>query len=137
MSEEKVSQESTKETSNQDSSSVSAKLYPDQGKESGKKVEGEAVKEEAPQVEYKFDLGEDVHLEADYLEKIAQFSKEQGFSNEVANKIAQRENLLLSNYISKQEADHEKQVNDWAKQIENDKEFGGEKFKDNVNYAHQ
>jgi len=94
----------------------------------------EEVKEE--EIKYKIELEESV-LEESQLEEIANFAKEQGFSNEVANKIAQRENALLSNFMDAQEKNHEKMVNDWATEIEADKDFGGESFKDNVNNAHK
>ena len=136
-----VSQNNTNETT-EVGLTTEEKLY---GKEDVQKPEEEKteveskeeVKEESKEVEYKIDLGDDLVLEPKELEEIVSFAKEQGFSNEVANKIAQRENSLLSNFIKTQEADHEATVNGWSKAIKDDKEFGGEKFNDSVNYSHQ
>ena len=55
----------------------------------------------------------------------------------MANKIAQRENSLLSAYVDKQQKEHEALVNSWAKTIETDPIVGGSKFKANVDYANQ
>jgi hypothetical protein len=108
------------------------------------KVEGESVEEKTEETEkvstegeIKLEHIEDYVLAKEDVDEIAAFAKEQGLSQEAATSLLSRENNLLSNFMDKQEKDHDSMVNGWAKEIESDKEFGGEKFKDNVNYAHQ
>lgn len=146
-----MSEDSQNHTNEQtQESSIEDKLYNNQDAEAKAETQ-EEVKEQEPvkeepvaeskeeakeEIQYKIELEESV-LEEAQLEEIANFAKEQGFSNELANKIAQRENALLSNFMDAQEKSHEKMVNDWAAEIEADKDFGREAFKDNVNNAHK
>lgn len=97
----------------------------------------ETQKQDQPKtVEYKITLQEPI-LEETHVNEIVNFAKENNFSNDVANKIAEKANSYLSDYVKNQQAIFENEVNSWEDMIKKDKDFGGEKFQENVNFAHQ
>jgi hypothetical protein len=93
--------------------------------------------ENKPVVPDKYDLKipDGAQLKPEQLEKISQYAKEQGFSQEQAQKHLERENAVLAEYVSKQQEDFKAQTQSWVEQVKADKEIGGEKFQENMEYA--
>jgi hypothetical protein len=93
--------------------------------------------ESKPVVPDKYDLKipDGAQLKPEQLEKIAQFAKEQGFSQEQAQKYLERENAVLTEYVNKQQEDFKAQTQSWVEQVKVDKELGGEKFQENMEHA--
>jgi hypothetical protein len=81
---------------------------------------------------YDLKLPEGAQIKPDQLEKIASFAKEQGFSQEQAQKYLERENAVLSDFVKSQEDGLKTQTQAWVESVKGDKELGGEKFKENM-----
>jgi flagellar biosynthesis GTPase FlhF len=98
---------------------------------------GEQPQPEKPVVPEKYDLKlpENAQIKADQLEKIAQYAKEQGFSQEQAQKYLERENQVLSEFQQAQQDGLKTQTKAWVESAQADKEYGGEKFKENLELA--
>jgi hypothetical protein len=97
-----------------------------------KSVEAKAQEESAkPKEEVKYDLKlpEGSLLTQAEVDKIVSFSKEQGLSQESAQKLVEREHSILANYQEQQEQQFEQMRETWFKQVESDKELGGENLK--------
>ena len=72
------------------------------------------------------------------IEEVAAFAKAQGFSNETAQAVLERENGAIARYQESQMAQFKEMVEvKWVEQVKADKEIGGEKFKENVELAHR
>lgn len=100
----------------------------------------EIAKEEIKSVPEKYELKipEGSLLEASRLEEIAAFAKAQGFSNETAQAVLERESSAIKAYNESQQAILKEMVEvKWVEQVKADKEIGGEKFRENVELAHR
>lgn len=100
--------------------------------------EGEAAKpkEEAPKApepppeKYELKLPQDSLLDASDLERIAAYAKAQGLSQKDAEAMVERDSRLVADYQKRQVETLKKTSNEaWINEIRNDKEFGGEAFK--------
>ena len=103
-----------------------------------KSVEAKAQEEGAkPKEEVKYDLKlpEGTLLTQAEVDKIVSFSKEQGLSQESAQKLVEREHEILANYKDNQEQQFEQMRDQWFKQVESDKELGGENLKTTAELA--
>lgn len=69
------------------------------------------------------------------LEKIAQYAKEQGFSQEQAQKYLERESAVLADFQQGQQEGLKTQSQAWVEDIKADKELGGPKFQENMEHA--
>lgn len=108
--------------------------------DSSVKAEAKESVEQKPVVPEKYDLKlpKDALLDASAIEKIAAYAKEQGLSNESAQKLLERENQTVSEYVNEQKSKH-KQINDtvWKNELVADKEFGGQHLEENGKLAHR
>lgn len=88
----------------------------------------------APKVPEKYELKvpEGSLLDTSHAEKIAAFAKEQGFSQEQAQTFLERDASLIQEYSESQTNQLYDMSEQWRTQIETDKEFGGERFKESV-----
>lgn len=86
-------------------------------------------------VKYELKLPEGSLLDAGRVEKIASFAKEQGFSPAQAQAILERENSAVGEHVAIQKQQYDKLINDWAQQVQSDKELGGENFTKSVQAA--
>ena len=103
-----------------------------------KSVEAKAQEEGAkPKEEVKYDLKlpEGTLLTQAEVDKIVSFSKEQGLSQESAQKLVEREHEILANYKDNQEQQYEQMRDILFKQVESDKELGGENLKTTAELA--
>lgn len=95
-----------------------------------------APPEETKPVDYKLELPKENGFFGDKdVERIVTFAKEQGLSNEAAQKLLDGEVGKLNAHQENLAEGREKQAEDWAKQLEDDTEYGGEKFTENVETA--
>lgn len=93
------------------------------------------AKEEAPKAQapekYELKLPENSALSPDQVEKTVAFAREQGFSNEMAQKILERENQIASDFQARQVDQVAASDRQWYQEIASDKEFGGTAFSEN------
>ena len=102
----------------------------------------EEKKEEEKKVpeKYELKLPEKSLISDERLEKIESLSKDRGFSNEEAQQVLDSHNDAVEEAIKEYEeagAENLKELAEvtWPKESEEDKEIGGEKFKENVELA--
>lgn len=81
---------------------------------------------------FELKLSENTTLDDKHVEDLTAFAKEKGLSQEVAQEILSREEKAVSSYIESAEAESNKMVEDWRKEVENDKELGGDNLKETV-----
>ena len=86
---------------------------------------------------YDLKLPENSLLDAAHLEKISSYAKEKGFSNEMAQALVERESLAVESYQNTQKETLKKMGDTWVSEAKNDKEIGGDTFKQNVELAHR
>lgn len=91
------------------------------------------AKAEAPAVpeKYEFKFAEGVQVDEATLGAISEQAKDLGLTQEQAQKYA---DLKVKDQMAQAES-HHKTVADWRKASETDKEFGGEKLKENLGVA--
>lgn len=135
-----------------DEKSQADALYPDEGKKDDDKSEGESQEKQTEtetkedeakpsenKVPEKYDLKlpEGSQLSKEEVEEIESYAKGQGFSNEQAQKLVEREHEIRNRFVENQKTQLQEASEQWRKDTENDKEIGGEKFKESVNLASQ
>jgi len=101
-----------------------------EGTETGKPPAKPAVPEK-----YDLKLPEGSLLEPSAVEQISSFAKEQGLSNEAAQKLLERESKSFASYVEKQKTELVKQTAEWLEAAKTDKEIGGEAFGQNAELA--
>jgi hypothetical protein len=102
----------------------------DENKDKDDKEDGEEKEEK--EIEYEeFNLPEGMPLDKELLEEFLPIAKEGKLSQEVAQKMVD----LQAKAIAKQVEAYQKQVDSWAQDAMKDKEFGGDKFQENVAVA--
>jgi hypothetical protein len=90
----------------------------------------EAVKEEIA-----LKLANDSLIDEGVLKSVEEFAKANNLSNESAQKLLDNQNDLIKDYISYQQEEYQKEVSSWVDKLKSDKDFGGEKFNENVELA--
>ena len=103
-------------------------------KDGDKGEEGDKGKKDGDK-ELKLKLPKDSFLDESVVDRIAAEAKEQGLSQEDAQKLLDRENTAVSTYLEAQQKAWDKQVEGWAKEIKQDPELGGDNFNKNVETA--
>jgi predicted XRE-type DNA-binding protein len=85
---------------------------------------------------YELKLPEKSQLQESDIERIAQYAKERGLSNDQAQEIVKVEHEAISNFI-KSETDRLNQLSqkDWVEAAKKDKEIGGDDYSKNVELA--
>lgn len=101
------------------------------------KSDEEDDSEDGATEKYELKRKKDSLLNDDQLEEIEAYAKQQGFSNDQAQALLEREEKLLSGYKKTIENDFEKQVEQWLDDVKNDKEIGGDNFDKNIKTAEQ
>lgn len=81
-----------------------------------------------PPVEYKLALPKDSLLEPSTVDEIVSYAKEQGLSNEAAQKMLERENGAVAGYQEAQDKEVKEIRDGWKGETKADKELGGENF---------
>jgi hypothetical protein len=121
--------------------STEEKLYSKEEVKTEEKPKEEVKKEEKVEVkkeEIKYDIkqAEGSLLSKERIDEIAAEAKKLGLSNEVAQRMADRENDAIKQYAdnAKKELDQLVEV-EWPKQVKEDKEIGGDNFKESIESA--
>lgn len=102
--------------------------------EAKKDVEGDKPKEE---VKYDLKLPEGTELTKTAVDEIVAFAKEQGLSQEAAQKLVDREHSALNQLKQTQQQQFEQKREEWWKAVESDVELGGENLKKTSEYSRQ
>lgn len=143
-----VSQEHTEDTSAAD------KLYPE-GEEQSSKPEGESQPEDSgstdaesssesegkaeegskEEISYDLKMPENSLLSESAVDEIAQVAKEQGLSNDQAQKFLDMQSAAISDFQQRMETSHHEQVESWGEEIRADKYLGGENLGKNAELA--
>ncbi|OPX89053.1 MAG: hypothetical protein A4E53_01661 [Pelotomaculum sp. PtaB.Bin104] len=104
--------------------------------EKAKKEAEEAAAKNKPPEKYEVKLQEKNSLPPERVTKIVAFAKERGFSNEQAQEaVSLVEEAVLEHKAAEEETVNQLRDVEWPKQAKEDKEIGGEKFKENVEIA--
>lgn len=102
-------------------------------------VKGDKAVEEKKVVpeKYELKLPENSLLDQSHVEDVAAYAKENGLSQEQAQKILEREAETVSDYQQtlREKMDEASQL--WKQQVVEDKELGGQNFNKNVELAHR
>ncbi len=118
--------EEASQTPKVEETKVEADKVQDKSVEAKAQEEGAKPKEE---VKYDLKLPEGTLLTQAEVDKIVSFAKDQGLSQESAQKLVEREHEILANYKNNQEQQFEQMREQWFKQVESDKELGGDNLK--------
>lgn len=86
---------------------------------------------------YELKLPDGALLKPAHLEQLASYAKEQKLSNVEAQALLERENLAAVSFHKGLQDQVEAESNQWVKEIEADKELGGDAFKENVALANR
>ena len=142
-----VSQENTEDTTAAD------KLYPDAEGDQKPEAEGEEkVSEDSQNTEedssgesegeakeaqgqLELTMPENTLLSESAMDEIAQVAKEQGLSNDQAQKVLDMQSQAVSNFSERMEQSHYEQVESWGEEIRADKDLGGENLGKNAELA--
>lgn len=103
------------------------------GKDEPKGDEGKGKTDDgkAEDVEYKFEFPEGVKVNEEELTEFKAVAKELKLDAQGAQKLA----ALRVKYAEQQAAAHTKMADDWGASAKTDKEFGGDKFEENLGVA--
>jgi hypothetical protein len=71
------------------------------------------------------------------VEAVTSFAKEKGLTPDVAQMVLERESNAILAFASEQQTQQEKQIQQWVKDAESDKEIGGASFKESAHLAAQ
>lgn len=87
--------------------------------------------ETRPTVPTKYDLtlAEGSHLDAQAMERTAEYARTQGLSNEQAQALLDRESDVVASYVDAQKAQMQAKSDGWLNELSRDPEFGGDNFK--------
>lgn len=100
------------------------------------KVSDSGKKPDAP-VAYELKLPEGSRLDKSQVDAIVSFAKEKGLSPEVAQAVLERESSAVAQHAKAQTDAWNNQAEQWLKQVETDKEIGGDGFKENISLANR
>lgn len=106
-------------------------------KTEAKPEETKPPSEQKTVVPEKYDLKppKDSPLSVAHLEKLSSYAKEKGLSNEQAQTLLERESQAVSDFTADLKESQSKLTQTWFDQAKNDKEIGGEAFKQNAELA--
>jgi hypothetical protein len=95
-------------------------------------AQGESKEEQKP-LELKVPEGS--HLTKAEVDEIVSFAKEQGLSQEAAQKLLEREHNAVDKFKTDNMKQFEQKREEWWKEVESDKELGGDNFKQTAENA--
>lgn len=87
------------------------------------------------EIKYALKLPDGSPLEATAVERITQYAKERGLSNEQAQMLLDSESNAVKGYVDAQQKSLKDQADQWISQISTDKELGGEGLQKSVELA--
>jgi len=107
------------------------------GETKAEETKAEVKTEEAQKAPEKYDLKvpDGSQLSAEQVDKIASYAKEQGLSNEAAQKLLESQHEAISSIEAERQAQFKETVDAWKEQAQKDAEYGGDHFSRNVELA--
>lgn len=84
---------------------------------------------------YELKLPEGVLIDEGMMKEFTAFGKDMKWTNEIAQKAADLHLKAISAFASKQDAEFETRVQDWSKELQNDKDIGGAKIDESMKQA--
>ena len=84
---------------------------------------------------YELKVGKESLLSNDQLKEIEAYARQQGFSNDQAQALLNREEKLLSAYKESLHSEFEATAKKWTEDLKSDKEIGGDNFSKSVEIA--
>ncbi len=72
-----------------------------------------------------------------HIEAISAYAKQEGLTNEQAQKVLDREHAVVEGYYKSQLTEFEQAKESWKQEILKDPEIGGEGFQKNIELAHR
>lgn len=84
---------------------------------------------------YELKVGKESLLSNDQVQEIEAYARQQGFSNDQAQALLNREEKLLSAYKESLHTEFEATANKWTEDLKSDKEIGGDNFSKSVKIA--
>lgn len=91
--------------------------------------------DEKSPIEYKFEVGEDSPVTQEHLDKIAEYAKERGLSQEAAQKLVDMQAETLKTQRQGLVDEFKRTADGWRTTAQADKEIGGDNFNRNVELA--
>lgn len=95
------------------------------------KGEQEETKDGEDSKEITLALSKDSLLGEDAVKSVTEFAKENDMTQKAAQAVLEQQEAALSTYAEKLLAAHKTSVDEWYKEIENDKDIGGENLEKN------
>lgn len=94
-------------------------------------------KEEGAPDEYDFTMPEGMEemVDKDAMEAFSEFAKEHNLSQEDAQKVVDIQTDIMKRIGERYQEEYAELSNEWREAAKNDKEYGGEKFEENLGYA--
>jgi hypothetical protein len=114
--------------------SEAAPAKPDEKKADDKTTEAAVEKPAAPE-KYDLKMPESSKLSQDQIDKIAAIAREQGLSNEAAQKLVNEQHEVVSGFEASLQSNFKETVEEWKAQAAKDTEYGGAEFTRNVELA--
>jgi len=105
---------------------------PAEGEES---KEGEAEGEADKEVEYDLKMPEGTMLEESVKDEIVSIAKEQGLSNENAQKLLDMQSAAVDSFKTQAMEAHHEQLDSWYEELRVDKEVGGDNITESAELA--
>lgn len=106
-------------------------------KKAAKEASDASEKGKAPPEKYTLKAPENSPLSQAHLDEISAFAKEKRLSNEAAQMLVERESKAVASFKQAQQTEFETKKTEWFEASKSDKEFGGDKFKENAELAHR
>jgi len=102
--------------------------------------DGYVPKESAPD-KYELKLPEGSKLQDAHVEKISNYAREKGFSNERAQALLERDNTIYASFEEQRQAEMQEQLKEtgerWIQEVKDDKELGGDNFNKSIELSKQ
>lgn len=99
------------------------------------KAEQKPVEKAVVPEKYELKLPEGSQLSADRLEKISQYAKEKGLSQEAAQGLVEEETAAVNEFHSASIQSYQKQISSWAEETKKDPEIGGQNYEATIKLA--
>jgi hypothetical protein len=138
----------TQQAATQDTPTVADKLFdaptepkveqkPEEKVEAKTETTDEKPSEKPAVEEVKYDLkiADGSKLSTEEVDKIVAYAKEQGLSQEAAQKLLDSQNEIVSKFESERMDEFKQTVDEWKTQAQKDPEYGGAEFTRNVELA--
>ncbi len=97
------------------------------------------AKDDKPVVpeKYELKLSEKSQLSQANVDALSAYAKEKGMSNEQAQELLSREEQAVGGFVKGLHDNLAARQTEWVNAVKNDKEMGGDNFKEAVHYSHQ